>query len=40
MQFLTDMTNTWTFWIVGGVLLVALIGLFLFLRNKGSGDDD
>jgi hypothetical protein len=31
--------STW-FFVIGGVLLVALIGLFIFLRSKGSGEDE
>jgi hypothetical protein len=27
------------FFVIGGVLLVALIGLLLFLRSKGSEDE-
>jgi len=34
-----DFVGSIWFFVIGGVLLVALIGLLLFLRSKGSEDE-
>jgi LPXTG-motif cell wall-anchored protein len=28
------------FYVLGGVIVVALIGVFIFLRKRGAGDED
>jgi LPXTG-motif cell wall-anchored protein len=33
-----DFVTSWTFMIIMAVLLIALIGLFFFLRNRQSED--
>jgi LPXTG-motif cell wall-anchored protein len=35
-----EFMNSWYFIIAMAVLLVALIGLLLYLRKKGAGDED
>ena len=35
-----DFFQSWTFIGIMAVLLVALIGLFIYLRSKGTGDED
>jgi hypothetical protein len=38
MDFLTSITDTWAFWIIMPLVLVGLIGIFLYLRNKKPED--
>jgi hypothetical protein len=38
MDAVWNFVTSWTFMIICGVLLVALIGLFFFLRNRQSED--
>jgi LPXTG-motif cell wall-anchored protein len=38
MQGIWDFVTSWTFMIIMAVLLIALIGLFFFLRNRQSED--
>ena len=35
-----DFFNSWTFIGIMAVLLIALVGLLLYLRSKGQGDED
>lgn len=35
-----DFLTSWTFFAICAALLVVLIGVFIFLRSKGSGDDE
>ncbi len=37
-QTILDFVQSWTFMAIMGVLLLALIGLFFFLRNRQSED--
>ena len=35
-----DFLTSWTFLIIMAVLLVILIGVFVFIRSKGTGNDE
>jgi hypothetical protein len=35
-----EFMQSWTFMGIMAVLLIALIGLLLYLRSKGQGDED
>jgi len=38
MEQIMDFMNSWTFMIIMGVLLLALIGVFVFLRMRKTDD--